>query len=39
MLNNIQDEDYLSYRKIPEEYKADKWAVEFIKNNKNILLI
>ena len=39
MLKGIEDEDYLSYRKIPEEYKADKWAVEFIKNHKNILLI
>jgi len=39
MLKGIEDEDYSSYRKIPEEYKADKWAVEFIKNHKNILLI
>jgi hypothetical protein len=39
MLKGIEDDDYSSYRKIPEEYKADKWAVEFIKNNKNILLI
>jgi hypothetical protein len=39
MLKEIEDEDYSSYRKIPEEYKADKWAVEFIKNHKNILLI
>lgn len=39
MLKNIPDDDYLEYRKIPEEYDADKWAVEFIKNNKDILLI
>lgn len=39
MLRNIPDDDYSEYRKIPEEYNADKWAVEFIKNNKNILLI
>jgi hypothetical protein len=39
MLRNLPDDDYLEYRKIPEEYNADKWAVEFIKNNKNILLI
>lgn len=39
MLKEIEDENYSSYRKIPEEYKADKWAVEFIKNHKNILLI
>lgn len=39
MLRNISDDDYSEYRKIPEEYNADKWAVEFIKNNKNILLI
>lgn len=39
MLKNIPDDDYSEYRKIPEEYNADKWAVEFIKNNKDILLI
>ena len=39
MLKTIPDDDYLEYRKIPEEYEADKWAIEFIKNNKDILLI
>jgi hypothetical protein len=39
MLRELSDENYTEYRKIPEEYKADKWAVEFIKNNKNILSI
>jgi hypothetical protein len=38
MLRDITDDDYAKYRKIPEEYKADKWAVEFIKNNKSILI-
>lgn len=38
-LKEIQDDNYLEYRKIPEEYKADEWAVEFIKNNINILNI
>ena len=39
MLKNIPDDNYLEYRKIPDEYNADKWAVEFIKNNDFILLI
>ena len=39
MLRDIPDDDYAKYRKIPEEYEADKWAIEFIKNNKDILLI
>ena len=39
MLKTIPDDDYLEYRKIPEEYEADKWAIEFIKNNRDILLI
>lgn len=38
-LKTIPDDDYLEYRKIPEEYEADKWAIEFIKNNRDILLI
>ena len=39
MLKNIPDDNYLEYRKIPDEYNADKWAVDFIKNNDFILLI
>ena len=39
MITKILDDNYLEYRKIPEEYNADKWAVEFINNNKHILLL
>lgn len=39
MLRNLPDDDYLEYRKIPEEYNADKWAIEFIINNKDVLLL
>jgi hypothetical protein len=39
MISKITDDNYLEYRKIPEEYNADKWAVEFIDNNSHILLL
>ena len=38
MLRELSDENYTEYRKIPEEYKADKWAIEFIKNNKKYFI-
>ncbi len=36
-LRNLEDDDFLSYRKVKAEYIADEWAIEFITNNKNIL--
>ena len=35
----LEDDDFLSYRKIKAEYIADKWAIEFINNNIDILFI
>ena len=32
------DDDYLAYRQIPDEYKADKWAAEFMKEHKEELM-
>ena len=37
-IKKLKGDDFLSYRKIRAEYIADKWAVEFIKNNKSILI-
>ena len=38
-IKKLEEDDFLSYRKIKAEYIADKWAVEFINNNENILYI
>jgi hypothetical protein len=38
-LRQISEDSFLEYRKVSEEYKADRWAVDFIKSNLNILLI
>jgi hypothetical protein len=38
-LRQISEDNFLEYRKVSEEYKADRWAVDFIKSNINILLI
>jgi hypothetical protein len=38
LYNEVDDDDYLAYRQIPDEYKADKWAVEFMKKYKEELM-
>ena len=38
-IRQLKDDDFLSYRKIKAEYIADKWAIEFINNNIDILFI
>ena len=38
-IKQLEDDDFLSYRKIKAEYIADKWAIEFINNNIDILFI
>ena len=38
-LRNVEDDDFLTYRQVYGEYVADVWAVDFINNNKNVLLV
>ena len=38
LYDEVDDDDYLAYRQIPDEYKADKWAVEFMKKHKEELM-
>jgi hypothetical protein len=37
-VEELDDEDFYSYRKLIIEYEADKWAVDFIKEHKTELL-
>jgi hypothetical protein len=38
-IKKLEGDDFLSYRKIKAEYIADKWAINFINDNKDILCI
>jgi len=38
-LKNVEDDDFLTYRQVYGEYVADVWAVDFINNNKKVLLV
>ena len=38
-IKKLNDDDFLSYRKIKVEHTADKWAINFIIDNKDILYI